>query len=156
MRKLAAVGTLVLALSLGAVSAVGAAGPVARTSAHSVRVAATHAWKASATNGTIHASSRIVLTANYSSGKISVSLTGVKKGDKIHMWVTARKGTAKAVTIDSIHTTVGTSTGKFSFSLALSGAKAMRIRDLVAAGNTLTFHLKDGTVKSLSAPYTKA
>ena len=156
MRKLAAMGTLVLALSLGSVSAVGAAGPVARTSAANIRVAAaTHVWKASAKNGTLHATSRIVLTATYSSGKFSVTATGVKKGDKLHAWITARKGTSKAVTIASTLVTVSTSTGRISFSVPLTLAKAHTIRTDVKAGDTLKFHLRDGLTR-LSAAYVKA
>lgn len=155
MRKFAAMGGLILALSVGAVSAVGAAGPVARTSASTVRVVATsHAWKASAKNGTLNATSRIVLTSTYSSGRVSVAGGGVKKGDKLHVWISARKGTGKITVIASVRATVRTSTGKFSFSFGLSRAQAKRIKALVAAGDTLSFHLTD-VLKGTSANYVK-
>jgi hypothetical protein len=155
MRKFAAMGGLILALSVGAVSPVGAAGPVARTSASSVRVVATsHVWNASAKTGTLSATSRIVITSTYSSGRVSVTSRGVKKGDKLHVWMSARKGTGKMTVIASVQVTVTTSSGKATFSFGLTRAQAMRIKALIAAGDTLTFHLTDG-LKSTSAKYVK-
>ena len=155
MRKLAAMGTLALALSLGAIPVVNAAGVSARVPVPSVRVvAASHIWQASRTTGTLHGTSRISLTSTYNSGKVSVSLTGVKKGDAIHMWVSARKGTGKAVTIISTRTTVATSTSKLSFSLMLNRARTHRIRDLLKAGEALTFHSTDGS-RTLTTLYVK-
>ncbi len=158
MRKLAAIGSLAFILALGVPAAMAAATPAGAASPATARAVAKpthHVWVATVKTGTLHGSSRLVLSKAYSSGWISVTAKGVKKGDRLAVRVTAMTSKGKTITIASFTQTVGSVTGgSAKFTFKLNAAKAHLIRTDVNAHDTLTFHLKDGTL-SISAAYVK-
>jgi hypothetical protein len=156
MRKLAAIGTLAFTLALGLPAVMTAATPAAATSPAIARAAATHhVWVATVKTGTLHGSARLVLTKTYSSGYLHVTARGVKTGDMLDVRVTATTSKGKTVTIVSFsQKATSVTSGVAKFSLKLSLAKVHLIRADVSAHDTLTFHLKDGTL-SISAAFVK-
>jgi hypothetical protein len=84
-----------------------------------------------------------------------VTADGVKKGDILHVRVTAKTSKGKTLTIVAFsHTVTSVKSGVTRFTMTLSLTRAHMIRADVKAKDTLTFHLKDGTL-SISAPYVK-
>ena len=156
MRKLAAIGSLAFILALGAPAVMIAATPATAASPATARAAATHhVWVATIPTGTLHGSSRLVLTRTYSSGVLHVTANGVKKGDVLNIRVTALTSKGKTLTIASFSRTVAAVTnGIAKLSFKLSMAKTHSIRTDVQAHDTLTLHIKDGSL-SVSAAYVK-
>lgn len=151
MRKLAAIGTLAFVLSIAVSPAVFAASSTPKVAAPIARVAAavpaSHHWKTTFTTGTIKGSARLTITPKYTSGRVAVSASGLKKGDKVV--VTLVSG---ATTLGTAHRTVTAASGKLAFSFKIVGKTPAEKLALKSSVFSLTF--TDGTATT-SGPFAK-
>jgi hypothetical protein len=138
MRKLAAIGTLAFVLSIAVSPAVFAASSTAKVAAPIARVAAavpaSHHWKTTFTSATIHGSARLTIASTYASGRVSVSASGLKKGDKIVVTLTSG-----GTTLWTSHRTIKAASGKIAYSFNIVGKTPARKTALKSGSLSLTF-----------------
>ena len=159
MRRSLAMGFLIVALTLGATTNALAA---AQTRQHGVAarvdgtaVVKTLKWVATFKHAAISGTATLTVSSTYSTGRLHVSMTGVKKGDHIVASIHFRTRKGKTGTIvTGGHTVTGT-TGSVSFSFALSASVRKMIKADLAAGDTLKVRITDGKVTA-TGTFTKA
>lgn len=149
MRRSIAMALVGVALSLGATSSVLAAAPapasvVARPAAQAV-VATTRTWVAPFKHGAMSGKATLTVSSAYTTGRLAISATGVKKGARIVASIHFRTKAGKTGTIVSSGHTVTGSTGSTHFSFALSSAVRKAIKADLAAGDALKIRIVDGT-----------
>lgn len=138
MRKLAAIGSLAFVLSIAVSPAVFAASSTPKAAAPIANVAAavpaSHHWKTTFTSGKVHGSARLTISPKYASGRVYVSASGLKKGDKIV--VTLASG---GTTLATAHRTITAASGKVAFSFKIVGKTPAEKTALKSGALSLTF-----------------
>ncbi len=161
MRRFASAAALVLTMSLGMASGALATNAAPRPAGAPaganvvVAPATSHVWKATAGTTGFHGSSRLVISATYSGGTAHVIAHGVKKGDRLLATIAFRTAKGKVTRIVSHSMTITVvKSGMASFAFKLTTAEAHAIRAALKAGDSLSFHLRDGSAR-ITAPYVK-
>ena len=146
MRKLAVLGAIVFALTVGATSAVAASPSPSPSPRPVVTPQANHVWVVGpAKSGALSASSRLTVSSSYSRGTVWVRATGVKKGDLLVVRIIDH-GKSGDKTIASTTRKVLNSTGPTTFTFSLRATSRAELKALVKAGDALDFRLIDGTM----------
>ena len=149
MRRTLSMGFFIVVLTLGAASTVLAAAPAGRSgiAAQAASPAVTTLkWVAPFKHGAISGHATLTVSSTYSTGRLAVAMTGVKKGARIVASLHFRTTTGRTGTLVSDGHTVTGTTGSTSFSMALSSTVRKEIKADLAAGDTLKIRIVDGTV----------
>lgn len=154
MRRLGTIviiaSALTLSLAGGAFAAMSPA--TARTGPAITVSTANHVWAAITKAAAFRATAKLTITSTYSSGKVRVTVMGVKKGDLVRVAIVARPKTGKSVTVASHQVTVTGTGGSVSFTFVLSSATAHAIKADIKAGDHLILRVRDG-LKLISATF---
>ncbi len=150
MRRLGFIGILSSALVLGVTAgAFAASSPAVAPTGRSVAVVArNHVWTAMTAFAPFRASAKITITSTYTSGKVRVVVTGVKKGDVVKVSIVAKPKTGKSITVTSDQVTVSGTGTSTTITWVLSPATSKKIKADLKAGDHLVLGVRDGTKRT--------